>query len=271
MCGNDAIFNLALMIPINNREDDLHLEKLREILLLEDRKRVDDLQKNIEDQLLELQQTFPKKYEETVNQLIEKKLKHSQEEIVNVIYPVLGKMIKRYVTLQIKTFKDAVDDRIKNTFTIKTFMQKMKASFFGMQESDMIFSDTKDYQVEEAYIIEKNSGLLVGIASKGATIDKDVLAGMLTAIKAFGEDALKVEQQDLSAISYDSYQIYLQSAHSYYIALVLSGPVSSNQEVELGDKILDFAGKHLQNINSQNRDKQVGKMSEYLHHSFIKG
>jgi len=257
------------MIPIEDREDEVRLEKLRDILLVEDRKKVEDLKQNIEDQLLELKQSFPKVYEDTINKLIEKKLKDSQEEIVNIIYPVLGKMIKRYVTLQIKTFKDAVDDRIKNTFTVRTVMQKMKASIFGVEESDMIFSDIKNHQVEEAYIIEKHSGLLVGNASRGTTIDKDVLAGMLTAIKAFGEDALKVEQQDLSAISYDSYQIYLQSAYSYYVALVISGPISSNQENELEDEILDFAEKNLTNISSQNRDEQVAKMSEHLRRTFI--
>ena len=227
------------------------------------------LQADFEEQFQQLKQNFPNEYEAAVNQLIEQKLKDSQEDILNVIYPALGKMIKKYVTLQIKTFKDAVDERVKNTFTVKTFMQKMKASIFGVDESDMIFSDLVNYQVDAAYIIEKHSGLLVGHASRETIIDEEVLGGMLTAIKGFVEDAFKKERQNLSGITYDSFQIFMQSAPSYYLALAISGPLSSAEESKLGDKFLDFADEHLKNINSQNRDEQVEQISEQLRRIFI--
>jgi len=272
------------MTPINNRDaEEIRLERLKEILLREEREKIKDIQNKVadpaylqekitpifEEQFYQLKQKFPEEYEAKVNQLIDEKLESSQEAIVNVIYPVLGKMIKKYVTLQIQSVKDVVDERIKNTFTVKTLFQRMKASVFGIKESDVIFSDLINYQVEEAFLIEKNSGLVVGTASRGTTMDKDVIAGMLTAIKAFGEDAFKKEAQEISSINYDSYKIILQSFHSYYLALVVSGSISSNQQNELGDKILDFGEAHLKEISSQDRDKYVGENSQKLHDKFI--
>ena len=179
-------------------------------------------------------------------------------------------MIKKYVTLQIQSVKEAVDDRIKNTFTVKTFFQRMKASVFGVKESDVIFSDSIRYQVEEAFLIEKNSGLVVGTASRGTTMDKDVIAGMLTAIKAFGEDAFKKEDQDISSINYDSYKIIPQNFHSYYLALVVSGSISSTEHNELVDKIWDFGKAYIKEISIQDRDKNVDEISKKLHDKFIK-
>ncbi len=272
------------MTPIKNRNaEEIRLDKLKEILLGDEREKIKNIQNKVEDpaylqkkvspafeaQFNQLKQNFPREYEDKVNQLIDEKLESSQEAIVNVIYPVLGKMIKKYVTLQIQSVKDAVDDRIKNTFTAKTFFQRMKASVFGVKESDVIFSDLINYQVEEAFLIEKNSGLVVGTASRGATMDKDVIAGMLTAIKAFGEDAFKKEEQDISSINYDSYKIILHGFHSYYLALVVSGSISSTQQNELGDIILDFGEAHLKKISSQDRDTYVEDISKKLHDKFI--
>jgi len=272
------------MSPVNNKNvDEILLGKLREILLREEREKLASIENKFEqpaylkekispifeEQLTLLKQNFPKEYEATVNQLIEEKLKNSQEEIVNLIYPTLGKMVKKYVTLQIQSFKDAVDDRIKNTFTVRTVIQRAKASIFGVKESDVIFSGIKNYQIEEVFLIEKNSGLLVGTASRGTTIDKDVVGGMLTAIKSFGEDAFKKEEQDLSSINYDSFKIILQSFYSYYIALVVSGSISSVQQTELGDEILDFAEEHLKDITTQDRDQHVEIMSKKLYDIFL--
>ena len=55
--------------------DEIRLNKLKEILLKEERERVDGIQK----QLDLLKNEFPKEYEEVVNKLIEQKFKPEQE------------------------------------------------------------------------------------------------------------------------------------------------------------------------------------------------
>jgi len=73
--------------------DEIRLNKLKEILLKEERARIDGIQK----QLDVLKNEFPKEYEEVVNKLIQQKLKDSQDDIVNAIFPSVGKMIKKYI------------------------------------------------------------------------------------------------------------------------------------------------------------------------------
>lgn len=272
------------MTPINNRNaDDILLAKLKEILLKEERERIEAIANRLEEpayleekispifeeQINELKRNFPKEYEATINQLIEQKIKDSQEDIVNIIYPMLGKMIKKYVTLQIQSFKDAADERIKNTFTVSTVIQKMKASFFGVKESDVILSTLIDYQIEEVYLIQKNSGLLLGTASRGTTIDRDVIAGMLTAIKAFVEDAFKREQEDLELIQYQTYKIILQSFPSSYLAVAINGSISNAQQNQLQDKILDFASENLKDVDEQVQSDNVQIISDRLYNIFI--
>lgn len=51
----------------------------------------------------------------------------------------------------------------------------------------------------------KESGLLIGSYSRGNIADKDMISGMLTAIKSFVEDAFSKEGQDLEDIKFENF------------------------------------------------------------------
>ena len=146
---------------------------------------------------------------------------------------------------------------------------KITRYFSGVKESDIIFTESVDFQIEEVYLVQKDSGLLIGNASKENTVDKDVLAAMLTAIKAFVEDAFKREQEDLESIQYGTYKIIIQSFYSYYIALAVKGTLSSAQRDQLGNKILDFADLHLKGIGLNLDEQDKDKFSELLKIEFL--
>jgi len=277
--------------PTKQQDEDLLLQTIKEILLREENKRIEILEEEVqapairekvlpllEEQLRLFEKKFPKEYEIVVNKLIEEKIKNSQEMIVNALYPSLGKMIKKYVNFQVQSMKDSIDERVNNSFTPKAMFGKVKHYFFGIKESDVIFTESIDYQIEEVYLIQKNSGLLIGSASedllighasKENTVDKDVIAGMLTAIIAFVEDAFKREQEDLESIQYGTYKIIIQSFYSYYIALAVKGTLSAAQRDQLGNKILDFADQHLKEIGLEIADQDKDKFSEFLKLEFL--
>ena len=245
--------------------DEILLNKLKEILLKEERERVDAIQ----EQLDLLKTTFPKEYEGLINKLIEDKIRNSQDDIVNAIFPSVGKMTKKYINLQIETLKDSIDDKFKKAFTIKDLFRNVKSSIFGVKRSEEILTSLVDFQIEEVYIIQKNSGLLTGSASRETTIDQDVIAGMLTAIKAFVEDAFKREKEDLDSIEYGTYKIILQNFHSYYIAMAVSGILSSSDKNQLGNRLLHFADTYLKRISLQPNDTEIEVISKALREEFL--
>ena len=239
--------------------------KLKDILLKDEREKV----AAIEEKLDLLKHNFPTEYELIVNRLIDEKIKNSQEDIVNAIFPSVGKMIKKYINLQIESLRDSIDEKLKKTFTVKTFFRNLKSSMFGVKPSDEILSSLNNFQIEEVYLIQKNSGLLIGSASREKTIDQDVIAGMLTAIKAFVEDAFKKTEEDLESIQYGTYKIILQSFYSYYIAVALSGTLSASQKDQLGTRLLNFADLHLKQLSVQPEEEEIKVISEALQQTFL--
>jgi hypothetical protein len=265
------------------REEQELLLHLREILLKEDREAMAQLRQTlhdpvwfagnamplIEEHIEHLKKNFPKEFNKSVEKIVDRRLKESQSEILDTIYPVLGTMIKKYINHQFDQLKEAIDKRVKEALDTRSMWTRIKAKVFGIKSSELILSQVAQAVVEEIFVIQRDSGLLIGHASKGDTINRDAVAGMLTAIKAFVEDAFQREQEQLELISYASYKILMHNYHSYYIAVALSGSVSAEEQEKLRDKLQAFSRAVLVGYQQNNMDQQYDEISMQLNQYFI--
>jgi hypothetical protein len=260
------------------------LNHLREIILKEDREALAELRHTlhdpvwfatnamplIEERIEFLKHNFPREFNKSVEKIVDRRLKASQSEILDTIYPVLGTMIKKYINHQFEALKEAIDKKVKEALDTRNLWIRIKASVFGIKSSDMILSDMNKPVIEEIFVIQRDSGLLIGNAARASTVDKDAVAGMLTAIKSFVEDAFQRENEQLELISYASYKIVLHNYYSYYLAVALSGSVSSEEQETLRQKLEDFASDVLKNYQSNgNFDGIQEEISNQLEQYFM--
>lgn len=232
------------------------MDKLKDILLKEDREQLLQLQSTlekpeelskyvnpiIEEHLEFLKENFPNEYKQVVIQLIDKRLQQSQDEILTLLAPKVGKMVRKYIEHQFQALREQIERQIR-----QNFFSRWLARLRGVSQADYIINQVNPnpLKVEEAYVIQRDSGLLIGSATHSNAIDKDVIAGMLTAIKAFVEDAFKKENSDLEMIKYDSYTLMMQDFVGYYIALAISGTPTSQEQQEIMNRMNDFAEQEL--------------------------
>ena len=244
----------------NTSEQQL-MSRLRQVILKEDRPELDYLKETIENpKLLSekvtpiieerfdfLKNNFPKEFQLAVNDIVERKLKASQDEILEIIYPTLGKMIKKYVQHQFQLLKESIDEQIRNTFN-KGIIGRIRFALFGVKSKEIsaeILSRLDKMTIEEIFVIEHHSGILLGSASRKGRVDLDMVAGMLTAIKAFVEDAFSRGEEQLEMVQYGTFTIYLQDFHSYYIATAITGSLSAAEKDQLLEDLIEFAKNEL--------------------------
>lgn len=267
-------------------QETISMDVLREILLKKDReelKQLQDLINNqnklsekitpiIEQRLDFLKNNFPKEYDAAVTKIFESKIKESQADLLNVIYPVMGKMIMKFITLQFQQTKDSIDNQIRSMFSLKGMQKKFRNLIFGVSESDDILSLIDKPSIQEVYLIQRDSGILMGSASLQNTIDQDVIAGMLTAIKSFVEDAFQRENEDLEMIQYGTYKIFIQNFHKYYFSVAMTGSISSVESANLSKKIMDFAETELsRNNRTELNEENFYYLSDKLKLVFLDG
>ena len=262
------------------------MRRLRQIILKEDRSDLDSLKEIIENPALLsekvtpiieerldfMKQNFPKEFHLAVENIVERKLKASQDEILEVIYPTLGKMIKKYVQHQFQMLKESIEEQIRTTLSAG-IIGRIRYALFGLRPKEMsteILSKLDKTLIEEIFVIEHHSGILLGSASRKGKVDLDMVAGMLTAIKAFVEDAFNHGEEELEMVQYGTFSILIQNFPSYYIATALTGSLSAKEKDQLISNIIEFAEKEL-NIKMKHEDGSSNHViKQKLEHHFIK-
>lgn len=228
-------------------------ELLKELLLEDDRKNFKILKQEIveyekfqhkvspliDEKIEDLKKNFPEYFGDTITQTIKIQIRDSQDEVVEALYPIIGKLIKKYIIAEISKLTQAVNETINNKFSIKQILRRL---FKGKRtDADDVFEHVFPPVIEEIFVIEKNSGLLAGNYSRGNIADKDMVSGMLTAIKAFVEDAFHKENQDLEDIKFETFQLSIYNFKTIYIAVATSGVLNSDFKEQLADDINIFA------------------------------
>ncbi|WP_452219712.1 cell envelope biogenesis protein OmpA [Lacinutrix salivirga] len=266
-----------------NQEDKLSI--LKDILLTDEREYASSIhekikileetinkQKNlsekvdpiITDKLEAFVEEMPKTLGPAITETLRHEIKNSQAQVVEALYPIMGKMIKKYIQNEIALLTEKVNEQVNNSFSFKNLKRKFFSKKSGASEGELILKDQFKPEIEQLMVIEKGSGIIMSEYSKTQNIDQDMVAGMLTAIKSFAEDAFQKNDQDLQYIEYDLYHIHLQNFSSYYIAVVISGAFNTVFKSKLEDKLLDFAQNYINKEDLDNKESFSNKLKVYF-------
>ena len=188
-------------------------------------------------QIEEFKKSIPETLGPTITKTLKEEIKNHQDEVVDALYPVLGKMVKKYVAQEMKLLSAKMNNQLS---FLSLWKRKFRSVFTGKNEQELMFDDLSLAKIEQVLLIEKDSGILKASFAKSNTIDEEMVSGMLTAIKSFVEDAFIQKDQSLELIEYELYQIHLQSFATHYIAVVISGNFDLNAKNKLQDIIFDF-------------------------------
>ncbi len=243
---------------VTKMDEQAKLETLKELLFPDDRGAVEDISKRIQlveliindqkqlaarvdplvdDKLNAFTKSIPDTLGPTITATLKKEIKNHKDEVVDALYPVLGKMVKKYVAQEIKMLSDKIDNQLS---FIKTWKRKFRSWFGGPTEEQLLMRELASATIEQVLLIERDTGILKASYSVTNSIDEEMISGMLTAIKGFVEDAFNKKNQNLELIQYELYNIHLQSFVTHYVAVVISGNYHLKSKNKLQDIIFNF-------------------------------
>ncbi len=220
----------------------------------------------IDDRLEVFVKEIPATLGPTITKTLKEEIKNSQDAVVEALFPIIGKMIKKYIAHEIKILSENITKKTKSAFSFKNWFKKTKAKAQGVSAGDLAITEYSKPRLIQMFVIEKNSGLLIADYSPigKETVDKDMIAGMLTAIKSFVEDAFEGGNQNLESIDYELYKIHVQNFYSYYIASVISGTYNIMFKEVLEDQILNFAKNHISRRDLEDSELFTQKLKKHF-------
>ena len=223
----------------------------------------------IDEKLREFLKEIPNNLGPSITEALKNEIKNSKDAVVEALFPILGKMVKRYVQHEMKLLSEKINNQVNNTFSFNRLFRKAKTKASGLNKSDLLIQEQTNTKIEQVIIIEKGSGLVLAEFSKNKMADEDMVAGMLTAIKSFVEDAFTKESQNLQYIEYDLYHIHLQNFSSFYIAVVVSGAYNVIFKDKLENKILNFTNKQKVVDTLKNKFLLTNKLEDFFKNDTI--
>ncbi len=108
---------------------------------------------------------------------------------------------------------------------------------------ELILRDTLPFIVEELFIIEKKSGILLAHHSRKAEgdVDRDLVSGMLTAIRDFIKTSFrKKHDEEVNEISYGDARIMIRAEPYFFAAFVVSGTPDMEFNLEMNRFTLEL-------------------------------
>ena len=278
--------HVAMNNDKNSKPSDNSLHKIRELLLQDEIDRLAALQEelyqlksqvNDKAQLIKtidpiIVDVLNKKIHESkdeiakalapvMGQAIKQQVVDAREDVIDALYPVIGRMISKAIAESMKKLLDSINQQINKTFNLKLWLQKTKAKVLGINSEVIVLAENAPVGLEELYLIEKKSGLLVSHACDQDHVNKNdahVIGGMLTAIKSFVEDAFSNNKENhLYEIEYSEHTLRIDSGRYTYLTAVFSGVAGdafSQSLQRCHQKIHQKYSKKLRNYDGDNSE-----------------
>jgi len=225
----------------------------------------------VDDKLTSFIAEIPKTLGPTITQALKEEIKNSQDAVVEALFPIIGKMIKKYIAHEMRMLSEKISKQTKSVFSFKNWFKKSRAKASGFSDGDIAIANYSKPELLQVFVIEKESGLLISnyAPSGQSSMDEDMIAGMLTAIKSFVEDAFTVGEQNLEHIEYELHHIHIQNFASYYIAVVLSGAYDTAFKDQLEDLLLNFAQHHISKKDLNSNEIFNEKIKNYFANEIV--
>lgn len=172
---------------------------------------------------------------------IKAELKNSQEEMVEALYPITGRLVKAYVASAIKDLTAEMNRRLEQN----PVMLRLQSLTTGRSVGELALAATQDFKVLELFLIRRGSGDLVAHWPQEASGRDHMMSGVLAAINAFANEAFAADEASMRQIDLGEETIYLRGSQLYLLAAKCSGSAPRDLEQSLDEAFLATIEKTL--------------------------
>lgn len=224
---------------------DSALNALKSLLLGEERDQLEEINERLEDPELrseDFAEVLPDALrlsqerggdlldalEPPVNQCIQRSISRDPDNFANALYPVMGPAIRQSISQTLKGLVENINRSLEQSFSIQGLKWRLEARRSGVPFAEVVLRHTLAFRVEQVFLIQPGSGLLMKHVQDDMAIegDADAISGMLTAITQFVKDAFKAQEHEgLETVALGDHTVLLVHGPHAYLAAVVRGVV----------------------------------------------
>ncbi len=133
---------------------------------------------------------------EPVGECLHQAFRDDPQTYGDALYPVMGPAIRKSIMHTLRTFAQQINEAVEHSVSPKGLRWRWQASRAGIPFGEYVLQKTLRYRVEQAYLISRENGLLMGHAHHEASKikDSDAVSAMFTAIQDFVKESFSPDR-----------------------------------------------------------------------------
>ncbi len=176
----------------------------------------------------------------SVEDAIRVSAKRNPKRLSNALFPVMGPAIRESVAETVSAMMQQVNQLLENSFSARSIKWRFDAFRTKRTFAEVMLSETLVYQVEQVFLIHRESSLLINhLTSANAIVkDPDMVSSMLTAVTDFVKDSFVVnQQQNVKSIKFGQLNLLFEAGPHAIVVAAVRGLIPSNLQITLREQI----------------------------------
>jgi OOP family OmpA-OmpF porin len=231
------------------------LADLRDLIVGPEQRRIDRLQARLDDPdarardvgevlpnvLLQHAQDphFTRAMAPPIEKALTASVRRDPKPLADALFPVMGPAIRKAVAAALSGMVDSLNRTLEHSLSWKSIQWRLEARRTGRSFGEVILLKTLVYRVEQVFLIDRKTGLLLQHAHHGDDVqDADMVSGMLTAIRDFVHDSFKVAESDaLESLKVGDLSVWIEPGPHAVLAAVIRGAAPREYRQTLVDAV----------------------------------
>ncbi|MBT8398965.1 MAG: hypothetical protein KJO98_00695, partial [Rhodothermia bacterium] len=183
----------------------------------------------------------------TVESTLYKSVSRDPQTLADALFPIFGPAIRRAVASAMRGAVQNMNQTMDSFVTAKGLRWRMEAWRSGRSYGEIVMKHSLLYQIEQVFLIQRESGLVIGhvAADQAITRDADLVSSMLTAIGSFVHDSFEVGDEDqLETLEVGDVSVWIEPGPYAFLACVIRGTPPSDVRDIMQDSLAEIHLTH---------------------------
>ncbi len=176
----------------------------------------------------------------TVEEAITASVRRNPKPLADALFPIFGPAIRKAIAASLSTMLESLNRTLDYSLSWRAVKWRITALRTGKSFAEVVLLNTLVYRVEQVFLIERESGLLLQHVKSGsaAVQDADMVSGMLTAIRDFARDSFRVsEDEALDTLHVGDLSVWIEQGPKAMLAAVIRGTAPAELRVAMQETI----------------------------------
>ena len=195
----------------------------------------------------------------SVEEAIHTSVNRDPRRLANALFPVIGPAIRESVAEMVSSMMQQVNQVLENSLSLRSIKWRIKALQTNSTFAEVMLAETVLYQVEQVFLIHRESGLLINhlTSEKAIVKDPDMVSGMLTVVTDFVNDSFVVnKQQSVKSIKFGQLNLLFEAGPYAIIVVAVRGITPTDLQVKMREQIEELHRLYCIQIEAYDGDAQ---------------